>query len=338
MHIRGYAQRPIPGSLPAIPGQQQVDSSEQEELVDEPPDTVLIYHPYQLKTGSWYNDTTLGEFFQQYDAVRLREIPYLNLGNNGSQHRPGMFVNEKRQGLDIGSHVLDLYKYTYEDLNLYDSRKPLAIFRFSQKNFKQEQLQLETQFSKTFQNGLHLNLMFRSIQYKGDFAQQINKNRCGDFNAWYHAPKGNYDFIFNYLYNDLRQQDNGGIPGIDSILRIPEFRSRPDAINAFLIDGRTRQQEKSFSIQNGFNVDWKGNKVGVTHRISTSNHVNDFMDVTDPSDSAYYGQYYVRDTQQIYIKAQGIVNEIFLDGLLDTTTSLRAGIKHEHYNIYQANS
>ena len=337
--INSHAQSTVPGAFPRVPGADQVDSSEQEELKEEAPDTILIFHPYQLKLSSTYHDTTLYDAFHKYEAIRLQDIPYLNIGNNGSPHRPAMLLNVKRQGLDIGSHVLDLYRYRYEDLDLLDSRRAITTFRFSQRNLKQEDLQLETKFSKTFLNGLHLNLMFRSIQYKGDYQQQSNKNRCGDFNAWYHSPKGNYDFIFNYLYNDLRQQDNGGIPKADSILQsYKEYISRPELVNANPIDGRTRQQEKSFSLQNGFNIQWKGNKVGVTHRISNSNHLNDFFDATLLTDSSYYQNYYQKDTQQIYIKVKGIVNEIYLDGSLDTTTSLRAGLKHEYYNVYQANS
>lgn len=332
-----YAQRPIPGALPRVPGEIQVDSTEQEELTEQVPDTILIFHPFQLNRSKVYDDTTLYDGFQQYEAARLQDIPYLNNGNFGSPHRPGMFIHEKRQGLDIGSHVLDLYRYNYEDLNLMESKRPIAIFRLAQKNFKQDQLQLETKFSKTFQNGLHLNLNFRSIQYKGDFNQQINKNRCGDFNVWYHAPKGNYDFIFGYLYNDLRQQDNGGIAHADSLLLIDEYRTDPLIINQYPIDGLTRQQDKSFSLQNGFNIQWKGNKVGVSHRISTNNHLNRYVDGTTQKDSTYYGDhFYTRDTVELNIKVKGIVNEIYLDGLLDTSTSLRAGIKHEYYNVYQS--
>ncbi|MBP8096085.1 MAG: hypothetical protein KAZ27_12325, partial [Saprospiraceae bacterium] len=43
------AQRPNPGGFPRNPNDQLVDSTEQEELTDEPPDTILYYSPFKLK-------------------------------------------------------------------------------------------------------------------------------------------------------------------------------------------------------------------------------------------------------------------------------------------------
>jgi hypothetical protein len=332
------AQRPIPGGFPRNPNDQLVDSTEQEELTDEPPDTILYYSPFKLKQAVFFSDTTLSNVFHQYDVIRYQSIPYAHLGNVGSSYRPLVFNNEKRQGLDLGSHIFDLYKQRYEDLELFESRRPFFIARFGQRNFRQEDLQLEPRLGKTFQNGLHLNLMYRTIQYKGDFLQQITKHHTGAVNFWYHAPKGNYDFILSYLFNDIRQQDHGGIPNAEAFLKQSTYRSNPLTIDEYYIDGRTKQNDKSLSIQNGFNVHVKGTKMGFTHRISTQNSSNTFFDETSSIDSTYYDQYYVRDTQDITFKSNGIVNEFRLDGLIKESSYLMAGLKHEWHKINQGPS
>ncbi len=336
IHAQQTGARPFP---PSRELQQSQDTIDQEILEDLPPDTVRIYSPYQLKLDQIFDDTSLTDIFHQYEAIRLQRVPYLNLGNNGSSARPAVYTNFKRQGLDLGSHMLDVYKLKYEDLKLYDSKRPFFSGRVAQKSLKQEDLQLEWLFSKTFQNGLHLNVQLASNNYKGEFQEQITKNRNANINFWYHSPKGNYDLILNYLNNDMRQQDHGGIARADSILKIPTNRQEPSIIDDFPINGRTRQHDHSFSIHNGFNLKWKGTTLGASHRIALRKEFNTYLDIAQPLDSLYYGRYFsFRDTQQIDLRANGLVNEFRLDGIIKQSSYLMAGLKHEYYATSQSRS
>lgn len=328
------AQRNLPGNFPRSVEQQEPDTIDQEELTEELPDTIRIYTPYRLKTAFIFEDTVLNALFHQYDLIRLQNVPYLNLGNNGSPHRPAIFSVQKRQGLDLGWHSQDLYRRQYEDLLVLDSRRPFAVFRFAQKSFKQEDLQLESRFSKSFQNGLHLDLYYRSIQYKGEFTDQITKNRSGAFSLWYHAPKGSYDFLMSYQTNDIRQQDNGGIPFADSLMKISQYRQATETLDP-TIDGRTRQTDREFSIQNGFNLKWKGSTLGAMHRLALRRESCSYLDLPSSGDSLYYGEFYARDSQQILLKANGLINEFRLDGLINNKNYFMAGLKQEYYTIDQ---
>jgi len=328
------AQRNLPGNFPRSVDEQEPDTIDQEELIDELPDTVRIYTPYRLKTDFVFEDTVLNALFHQYDLIRLQNEPFLNLGNNGSPHRPAIYKIDRRQGLDLGWHALDLYRKRYEEQWLIDSKRPFAVFRFAQKSFKQEDLQLESRFSKTFQNGLHLDLYYSSIQYKGEFTDQITKNRNGAFSIWYHAPKGNYDFLMSYHTNDIRQQDNGGIPNSDSLMKISQYRQNTITLDG-TIDGRTRQTDREFSIQNGFNLKWKGSTLGAMHRLGLRHESLSYLDQTSTFDSMYYHAFYVRDTQQILLKANGVINEFRLDGLINNKNYLMAGLRQEYYKIDQ---
>lgn len=326
------AQRNLPSNFPRSVEEQVPDSIEQEELTDEPPDTVRIYTPYRLKAAVFFDDTLLHPLFHHYDAIRLQDLPYFHLGNNGSPHRPAGYILNKRQGLDFGLHSFDLYRKHYEDLIFLDSRRPFAIFRFAQKSFSQEDLQLESRFSKTFQNGLHLDLNYSSIQYKGEFTEQITKDRNGAFSLWYHSPKGNYDAIVSFLTNDIRNQDNGGVPFADSLLTISQYRRATETLDV-LLDGRSRQRNNEFSVQNGFNLRWKNNILGAMHRIALRKETAFYEDFTSPNDSFYYGPFYVKDTQQLQLRASGLVNEFRVDGLLAGKNYLMGGLKHEYYSI-----
>jgi len=326
------AQRNLPSNFPRSVEEQEPDSIDQEELTDELPDTIRIYTPYRLKTAFVFEDTVLNALFHQYDVIRLQHTPYLNMGNNGSPHRSAVYVLNKRQGLDLGWHGLDLYRKQYEDLMVLDSKRPFALFRFAQKSFKQEDLQLESRFSKTFQNGLHLDLYYRSIQYKGEFTDQIIKNRNGAFSLWYHSPKGGYDFLLSYHTNDIRQQDNGGIPAADSLMKISQYRQATETLDG-TIDGRTRQTDREFSVQNGFNLKWKGSTLGAMHRIAIRREYCSYLDQTSTLDSLYYERFYVRDSQHVQLKANGILNEFRLDGLIGNKNYFMAGLKQEYYTV-----
>ncbi len=324
-------------NFPSTSNQLGQDSIEQEELEDIPPDTIRIYSPFQLKKFRFFSDTSLYNQFHQYDDARLQDVPYLTIGNNGSPNRPALFKLFKYQGLDIGSHVLDVYRQKYDEVELLESKRAITYFRFSQKSFSQLDLQLESRFSKTFQNGLHLNLYYRTLNYSGEFTEQINKDRTGNFNIWYHSPKGNYDLVINYLTNSFKLQDNGGMLDVDSLFLISEYRSEPKSISTNLIDGRSTQKENAFSIQNGFNINLRGSKLGFTHYISTANNLYSYFDKVFTEDSTlYYRSFYTRDTIDVKITAKGIINDFRLDGLIKDKSYLMTGLRHEFYNLSQS--
>ena len=338
----GFGQQRFPNptgstNFPSTSNQVGQDSVEQEELEDLPPDTIRIYSPFQLKKSRFFSDTSLHNQFHQYDDVRLQDMPYLTIGNNGSPNRTALFKLFKYQGLDIGSHVLDVYRQKYDEVDLLESKRAITYFRFSQKSFSQLDLQLESRFSKTFQNGLHLNLYYRTLNYSGEFAEQINKDRTGNFNIWYHSPKGNYDLVINFLTNSFKLQDNGGMLDVDSLFLISEYRAQPKSINSNLIDGRSTQKENAFSIQNGFNVNLRGTKLGFTHYISTSNQLYSYFDKVSAEDSAlYYRTFYTTDTIDVKIKSQGIINDFRLDGSIKEQSYLMAGLRHEFHTVNQS--
>lgn len=326
-------------NFPSTSNQLGQDSIEQEELEDIPPDTIRIYSPFQLKKFRFFSDTSLHNQFHQYDDVRLQDVPYLTIGNNGSPNRTALFKLFKYQGLDIGSHVLDVYRQRYDEAELLESKRAITYFRFSQKSFSQLDLQLESRFSKTFQNGLHLNLYYRSLNYSGEFTEQINKDRTGNFNIWYHSPRGNYDLVINYLTNGFKLQDNGGMIGVDSLFLISEYRAQPKSINSNLIDGRSTQKENAFSIQNGFNLNLRGTKLGFTHYISTSSQRYSYFDKVASEDSArYYRGFYTKDTIDVKIKTQGILNDFRLEGSIKEKSYLMAGLRHEFHALSQSDN
>ncbi len=338
--LKSYSQNPYPNrstNFPTTGNGLGQDSIDQEVLEDIPPDTIRLYTPYQLKKAKIFSDTTLDDQFHQYEAIRLQDIPYLNIGNNGSPYRSAIYAISKRQGLDIGSHVLDLYRLKYDDLELTDSKRALTVFRFVQKSFSQQDLQLDSKFRKSFQNGLHLGLQYRTINYKGEFNQQINKDRSGAFNIWYHSPKGNYDLIANFLTNDFKLQDNGGLNNVDSLMKVSLYRGNTLSINTNNIDGRSHQKETAFSIQNGFNISVRGSTLGFSHLISTSNQIYTYSDKTSQPDSIYYTSLYSPDSVSVAIKTKGLINEFRVTGQIRESASLMAGLRHELHSVNQNN-
>ena len=74
------------------------------------PDTLKLQYFYLSDITKYYDfvDSTLDNFFHQYDPAKRRPIDYLNLGNAGSAARNMQFESNPYIGFSSGMNQYDL--------------------------------------------------------------------------------------------------------------------------------------------------------------------------------------------------------------------------------------
>ncbi|MEM9919302.1 MAG: putative porin [Bacteroidota bacterium] len=200
---------------------------------------------------------TLMDYFQQYDPTRTSKVDYGHLGNLGSAHQPLQYQTPFRLGLDLGLHQFDLYRFESSSLPFYRLTKAFTNLYFTQGT--QTESLFRGQFSRNFENGLNYSLNYHRYNNLGAFRSQRARNTAFVTGFWYNSPKGKYDAYITYVYNEIRQRDNGGIR-LDALTNeniVDEF-----SIPVFLDRGaETRYAYREFSLLQTYNLSGKPDSV-----------------------------------------------------------------------------
>ena len=87
------------------------------------PDTIKLQYYFLSDITKYYEfkDSTLDNFFHQYDPVKRRGIDYINLGNAGSAARSMDFNANPYIGFNIGLNQYDVYNYTLDDFRFFEN-------------------------------------------------------------------------------------------------------------------------------------------------------------------------------------------------------------------------
>ena len=192
-----------------------------------------------------YSDSTLGNYYRQYDPVRQRELDYRHLGNLGSAHEPIVFEAVNRRGFEVGFNQFELYKIRGKDLAYYRIERPLSIVSYTLGS-EQADGYTTAAFSRNFANGLNYSLDYERINQLGEREQYPNQNTRNTAlaNGMWFAPKGGkYEAFFSFTANTIEQEDNGGI--LEEPQEEGDFSS-PSSAEVFLQDARTRHAHREF--------------------------------------------------------------------------------------------
>lgn len=157
-------------------------------------------------------DTTLYRF-DIYHPTNQAFVPFANVGNLGSAHRPIWFDMPFRRGFDVGYHQYDLY-YTLPDQLRYSVlEKPFTRVYYSRGPTQQDG-HFKGKFSRNFANGLHFTVEGQTIREFGTDEQYPNQAgliESAGTGLWWHAPNERYDAFLYFTSNTVEQKENGGI-------------------------------------------------------------------------------------------------------------------------------
>ncbi len=192
-----------------------------------------------------YSDSTLGDYFHQYDPVRKRDLDYRHLGNLGSAHQPIVFEAPWRRGFDVGLHQYDLYMTPGSEMPYYRIERPYSNVSYTQGS-EQADGYVTAEFSRNFANGLNYSLDYKRINQlgtQGQYPNQNNRNTAFTNGMWYESRNGRYDGFLSFAANTIQQEDNGGI--LAEPITQGQFSS-PSSADVFLETARTRHAHREF--------------------------------------------------------------------------------------------
>ncbi len=244
---------PLSGLMAQVPPDVQRGEEEEEqslEQLDVLLDTFDIFYFYadNPKLEIPYADTTLGNYYRQYDPTRQRRLDYRNLGILGSAHEPIVYEAVDRRGFEMGLDQFELYTIPTEDLAFYRLEQPFSKFNYTLGS-EQADSYTKAKFSRNFANGINFTLDYARITQFGENSQypnQNNRNTAFTNGLWYQSPNSRYEGFLTVASNTIEQEDNGGVrqePVLEG-----EFTS-PSAAVVFLGDARTRHQHRAYAYQ-----------------------------------------------------------------------------------------
>ncbi|WP_421946791.1 putative porin [Phaeodactylibacter xiamenensis] len=304
-----------------------------------------------------FSDTTLDDFFRQYDPTRRRRLDYRQLGILGSAHEPIVFEVPERRGFDIGQHQYDLYMTNGDQLKYYRLEKPVSIFAHTIGS-EQADSYTKADFSRNFANGLNYTLDYDRITQFGENTQYPNQNvRNTTFNngLWFQHPNNRYEAFFSVAANTIQMEDNGGVweePALGG-----EFSS-PSAAEVLLGDARTRHAHREVSYTHyyrfgGGQDSIKGTRRAYTiaHKARFQNSLYKYADAYNPAVDSFYNRFpaFLIDPRgaRFYLRHRQYENEFKLatfklrgegrDEAVQQRDLLEVGAVHTLHQLVQTN-
>lgn len=262
-----------------------------------PPDTlkISVYHARHPERLFAYPDTLLGNNFQQSDAARQQTVDYANLGSMGTAARPILFKVKERKGLLLGFHQFDLYKRNLDEIRYFKVNRTFTETYYAQNHTKQDFI-FKGIFAREFNPQWSLSIDYNRISHLGIYTNQKSRHTALAANLAYHHKKGKYKSFISYSFNDMQQEENGGIVSEDNFN--DAFYSDRSNMPIFLNTAQTRTQEQIFSYTQYFNfLSGKNDSLPTTknkrhlnfgHQFVFSPGTYKFHDVKPANDSIFY--------------------------------------------------
>ena len=328
---------------PSIPPQFEIPDSMRNDNKSNLPDTIKLKYFFlsDIKTFYEYKDSTLDNFFHQYDPAKRKAIDYLNLGNAGSATRNMQFESKPYIGFDSGLNQYDLYNYTLDDFRFFENNVPLTDVFFTpvggQQNFV-----IRSDFSRNFSDNTSLSLNYRRIRQQGFYANQLTKTTNFGVSIRYKGINDRLTGFVSMISNVNEEGHNGGVfadtVSLEALFSNPLYSNRAN-IPTIIDDGQTRYQQKLYSLVNYFQLNKpKSSNVQLLLRYDFALDRR-YYKYTDPStdtaqDSSYYGQFLLESRGiRSYTRVNKIRNAFYAYAGDGKKLDIRGGIVYDRYSI-----
>ena len=351
-----------------IPTGEQGSPGQQGDYKEENPDTATIYYLYANNPSHRIHllDTTLSNYFEQYDPARARLLDYGHLGTIGTAAQQLIYQPRFQQGVEVGLNQFDLYRENAR-LKFFQIHNAFTDVSYSQGG-DQSDGYLKLQFARNFAQGLRISLHHErifhlvdetTIKDNGSYLPLRNRYNIFGIGLWYHAPNGKYDGFFSYNSDAVEHADNGGItPEAETLLQTGN-NGVAYTIETFLKSASTRYDHEEIAYHHYFTLarsssDAKSAKKDSTanqtsssrafnfgHQISWKNSTYKYADDSSPLAEAFYENFPVDDRgMRHYIGIRTLENYFSLNTNRTTSGSgsgdlLELGLKHAIHWVNQ---
>ena len=329
---QGRDSRGAPSNLP----KDSLPSAEVSKL----PDTIIMQYYYlsDITKNYEYKDSTLDNFFHQYDPAKRRGIDYLNLGNAGSAARNMQFESNPYIGFNMGLNQYDLYNFNFDQFRFFDNNVPITDVFFTpvggQQNFV-----IRSDFARKFSGNTSLSLNYRRIRQQGFYANQLTKTTNFGASIQFKGMNDRYTGFISMISNVNEEGHNGGV-WTDTLFNKPVFADRLN-IPTTIDDGQTRHQQKAYSLINYYQLNKpKESNVQLLLRydFTLDRRYYKYGDETTISDqdSAFYGQFLIEERGiRSYTTVNRVGNAFYAYASDGKKLNIRGGIVYDRYSINQ---
>ncbi len=246
-----YAQRPVKkndgNNDGIIKKEEKIDKDNKIiNAIFSPPDSleISVYHAHNPERFYPYPDSMLDHYFQQSDPVREQLLDYTYLGSLGNPARPTLFEVEERKGLNIGFRQFDLYDRPLDSIRYFKVNRTFTDTYYAQGGTKDDFIFKGT-FTRNLSSQWNLSLDYTRISHIGFYSRQKSRHTAFNTNAAYRHKKNRYKAFISYSFNDIQQQDNGGVT--TDTLFDDDFYSDRTNIPISLSNANTRTKEHILS-------------------------------------------------------------------------------------------
>lgn len=305
------------------------------------PDTIILryFKLSDITTFYDFQDSTLDNFFHQYDPAKRRWIDYQNLGNAGSSARSQTYESKPYIGFDEGLNQYDLYNFKLDDFRFYENNTPLSNVFFTPVS-GQQNFVIRSDFARNFNDGTSISLNYRRIRQQGFYPNQLTKTTNFGVSLRYQSENKRYTGFLSILSNVNEEGQNGGIAS-DTFFLKPQFGDRAN-FPVLTDDAQTRHQQKQYSLINYYQLN-KPEKSNIQYLLRYDlKYDSRYYKFTDPTtnttqDSIAYGQQFNIEERGIrfYNKINKISNGFYAYASNGERLNIRGGIVYDRYSIDQ---
>jgi hypothetical protein len=259
---------------------------------------------------------------QNYNPVFRDKEPRIYLGNLGTAYHPLFFKENISTDFSVGMRSLDIYEFTPAQFKFYRTRSPFSRLTYFWNGKKEQWFDLE--FAQNITPRWNYTIDFRRLSSLGDY-QRLRTNHTNFYGtSWYQSLNRRYLVAFAYSFNELKNQENGGISN-DSLFSVPSsIQSEFEPVH--LSEAQNRWKTSSILVTQSVNLGRKDSmivdsikikRVVSRHRFSHLLQYSKrrFTYIEDQIDSGYYPVLYYLDSAKTYdaIKIEEMKNEVSYD-------------------------
>lgn len=206
---------------------------------------------------------SLAENFHRYNTTEKQFVPYHNLGNYGTASYSVMFTNDNPIGFKHGFNTFDVYFIKPEKVKYFNTKTPYTAldFVFGGK----EEIVGGAEFSINIKPNVNFGFNFHRNSFKGKSRNQLSIHNLLSVQNAYQSKNKRYDMKVAFIYNGIKNQENGGWAQ-DDVFTNSFYKRNKSFVEVNLNDAINKYSERNINFHQQINL---GKKTEVQINDST---------------------------------------------------------------------
>ncbi len=292
---------------------------------------------------------SLIENFHRYNTTEQQFFPYNNIGNYGTAYYSLMFTNDNPIGYKNGFNAFDLYFFKHEKIKYYKTKTPYTYldFVFGGK----EEIVGGASFAYNIKPNINFGFEYKRNNFKGKNLNQASIHNLFSFNHWFQSKNNFYDLKACFIYNGIKNQENGGW-AVSDVYDNPLYTRNKSFAPVELNDAINKWSERNLAITQQFNLGPRQEvqindsthrkmvqpKFAIEHQLEFDHWKMYYKDYE--KDSSFYDRLiYNTDSTQDYTKTWKVRNGFYFKNIKNDSAPKKfmfaAGIQYDFIRYTQ---